>query len=422
MQEHKNKAARRWAVGGLLLALALLGGGGLWLVGGGDPLPMQPAVAPPLSATVPPFPGATASVPAPAALLAVGVAPSAAAPSGLSAMQLAQIEAQWCTHGMQAHRQSEASVFQGAGGRVSTADAQAFQNLLSALDALPTSQALNAVRQRLLRVWVERLQGQGDARSQATAFYLQVEHGAGWSEAAEAAFRQQAASTPDPYVLHLWRQHERTCSFRRSCSAVPPERWSAIEPDNLLAWLPPGLGAVSLTDAQWEGVARAKYLRSYHHDVQLTLLALARELPPGLELDVALTFITQIATLPTVSPDRILAACSPEAVRQTRRQACLHGADLLWRQPQAALMDVAKALAMAKELNAEREGPWPARMTEALALGNFNATEFHMVEMGAAPKAASCEVLAAKRDRLTDIARQGSWRVARRERAATGSR
>jgi len=420
----KNKHDKRWAVLGLLLALALLGGGGLWMRGGDAP---TPAPAPPLSAVslapptgsgVPMPSSAPAWGPAPATSGAQEGPPGSASRPTLSAAQLAQLEAQWCSHGLQAHRQSEASVFQGEGGAVNSADPQALGRMVKALGALPTSQAQHAVRGRLLAAWVGRLERQGDPRSLATALYLRVQHAAGWSEAAEAAFRQQAATTTDPYVLHLWRQHDHACSLRGDCRTVPADRWSRIEPDNLLAWLPPGWGPVSLTDAQWAGVARAKYVRTYQRDVQLVLLPLVRELPPGLELDVGLTFITQVNTPPAIAPDRIVDACSPEAVRQSHREACLHGADLLWRQPQAALTDIAQALAVAKGLNAEAEGPWPGRMAEALALGDFNATEFHMLDMGAAPKVAACDALPMRRERLTEIAQQGSWRVAQRERAA----
>jgi len=409
-----------------LLLGALLTTGQLPGSGPADAGPANPSSAPALGAAPPASLANGLGLPAngsPSAAVS-GLPPASATPRGgaLSAQQLAQIEAQWCTHGMQAHRQSQASVFQGAGGNVSTSDPQAFDNLVTAMQALPTSQAQFAVRRRLLAGWVERLQRQGDPRSQATALYLQVEHVAGWSEAAEATFRQQAAATTDPYVLHLWRQHDRDCSMRGNCRAVPRNRWSVIEPDNLLAWLPPGSGPASMTDAQWAGVARAKFLRSYHHELQLTLLTLARDLPPGLELDQALDFITSFDNRPVVSPDRILTACEPESVRQSRRQACLHGADLLWRQPQPALMDIAKALAMAKQLNADREGAWPARRAEAEALGHFNANEFLMLDMGAAPKVASCEALPAQRERLTAIAQGGSWRLAQRDAAASAQR
>ncbi|MFO0123885.1 MAG: hypothetical protein ACK520_15655, partial [Inhella sp.] len=294
MNDPKKKTARRWAVGGLLLALALLAGGGLWRSGGGDPMPAQHSVVAATGASAPTLPQPAASAPVPAASPALGGAPSGAAPAGLSARQLAQIEAQWCTHGMQAHRQSQASVFQGEGGAVSTGDPQAMNRVVNALLALPTTQAQTAVRQRMLAAWVERLERQGDPRSLATALYLRVEHAAGWSEAAVAAFRQLAATTTDPYVLSLWQRHDRACWIRGDCRAVPMNRWSLIEPDNLLAWLPPGLGPVTLSEAQWAGVSRAKYLRSYQRDLQLALLPLARELPPGLELDVAMTFIAQL--------------------------------------------------------------------------------------------------------------------------------
>lgn len=409
-----------------LLLGALLTTGQLPGSGPADAGPANPSSAPALGAAPPASLANGLGLPAngsPSAAVS-GLPPASATPRGgaLSAQQLAQIEAQWCSHGLQAHRQSEASVFQGEGGAVNAADPQAMDRMVTALRALPTTQAQEAVRQRMLAAWVERLERQGDPRSLATALYLRVEHAAGWSEAAEAAFQQQAATTTDPYVLHLWRQHDRACSLRGDCRTVPADRWSRIEPDNLLAWLPPGWGPVSLTDAQWAGVAQAKYVRAYHRDLQLVLLPLVRELPPGLELDVGLAFITQVDIPPVVAPERIFTACSPEAVRQGRRQACLHGADLLWRQPQVNLMDIAKALAMAKGLNAEAEGPWPGRMAEALALGNFNATEFHMLDMGAAPKVAACDALPTRRERLTEIAQQGSWRVAQRERAAAGGR
>ena len=422
MREPQNKTSRRWVAGGLLLALALLGGSGLWLLGGEDTAPMQPAVATPWGASGPTSPGAAASTPAPAASLAVGTVPSAAAPPGLSAMQLAQIEAQWCTHGMQAHRQSEASVFQGAGSSLNSSDVNAIMDYGKAIGALPTSQARRAVQQRLLVGWVDRLQRLGDPRSQATALYLQVEHGAGGREVAEAAFRQQAATTRDPYVLHLWRQHDRACSLQGACTAVPASRWSAIEPDNLLAWLPPGFGAVSLTSAQWEGLSRAKYLRSYQYELQAVLLALAQDLRPGLELDVALEFIAHMAAAQAVSADRVLAACQAPAVRQAHRQACLHGAELLWTQAQPSLMDVAKALGLARVLDAEGEGAWPVRMAEAQALGNINTTEFHLMAAGSLPKPQSCDGLPLQRERLAEVAKAGSWRLAQRDRAAATTR
>ncbi len=421
MSDPKKKTARRWAAGGLLLALALMGGGGLWLQGSEAPSP-APAEPGSPSAQTP-----SAARPVPGGLAAPAASQAASKPEGerpgmdarpkISAAQLAQIEAQWCTHGMLAHRQSEESVLQGEGGAVNTADPQAMDRMVNTLRALPTTQTQEAVRQRMLVAWVERLERQGDPRSLATALYLRVHHAAGWSETAEAAFRQQAATTTDPYVLNLWRLHDRACSLRGDCRAVPAERWSAIEPDNLLAWLPPGWGPVRLSEAQWAGVAQAKYLRSYHRDLQLALLPLARELTPGLELDVALTFILQVNVPPAIALDRFASACLPEAARQQHRQACLHGADLLWHQPQAGLMDVAQALAIAKGLHADGEGPWPARMAEAMALGNFNTSEFHMLDMGAAPKVASCDGLPTRRMRLTEVVQQGSWRVAQREHA-----
>lgn len=417
MSSKPDKIGRRWAVGGaLLLALALLSGGALWRGGASSPELAGSAEL----RTVPTAPTASAApvaaAPAVTRPAAVSSAPNTAAPETAGPEQLRQIEAQWCTHGHQAHQQALESVFQSHGKQFSSHELDRVMRLSETLDRLPTNQARSNVEQRLLHEWVARLQRLGDARSQATALYLQVAHSTEPGVAVQTAFQQLAATSSDPYVLHLWRLHDGACSVGGRCNAVPASRWSAIEPDNLLAWIPPGIGPVRMTEAQWQGVAQAKHARSYRYEVQARLLVLVSELNPGLALDVALELIDRLADPPAEPAARLLSACEPPAVQTTRRQACLHAADLLWRQAQPSLVDRAKALALAQSLGADDQGAWPGRVAEAKALGAWNASDVQLAQLGSRAKLPACEGLPAQRARLAEIVQSGSWHVVQRER------
>lgn len=420
MRVFKNKLSQRLVIGAsLALGLTLLGGGFLWLATAADRAPATVAAnLPTLAAAGAPTAALTTpSASAPLQAASPSTPTQALSPTQATPDQLAQIEAQWCTHGLQAHRQSLDSFFQSnrdASGMPTHTGAEA-------LRSLPTTQARMAVQSQLLREWVERLQSQGDPRSVATALYLQVDKGAGWSAASEAAFLQMARTTSDPYVLHLWRQHDTACRYRNEC-AVPLAKWSTIEPDNLLAWLPPGLEAATLTDTQWQGVAQAKYAKAYYPETQARLLALTQELKPGLRLDVGLEFITNLAIVPDVVPARILSICEPDATRRERRQACLHGANLLWSAARPSLLDRAKSLALVKALGAHNEAHWPARIQEGQALGNFTMAGVLADDMGGSPTVATCEQLETRRQRLVDITTRGTWALAQSEGAANARR
>jgi hypothetical protein len=337
-----------------------------------------------------------------------------------TAQQLEQIEAQWCSHAKQAHEQAEASIEQGNPidwSDFKNIDEKRLEAASQARMALPTSQARYAVRERLLKSWIAQLRNQGDSRSLATAFFLFMSEAAahedGWAENA-MAFHAEALRTSDPYVLQLWQQGSRRCGMRgTTCQALPKTRWAEIEPNNLLAWLPDFRDAGGLTDAQWQGVAAAGYVRDYQHEFRARLLALLAKTPPGLELETGLGLVTSSYLFGSgISALTMHRECNKPDAAGRFRNACLHAANLFWNAPQTSVADRAMALSMSEKRKALGDVEWAQRFAELKALSPEMQMALRQAESEPKDWNKSCDKLPARRQRLLDIAEGGSWKAA----------
>jgi hypothetical protein len=411
MHVFKNKFNRRLVIGAALgLGLTLLGGGGVWLSGvwGPGPTTEAPVQAAPTAASPSAAPAASASAPLPPAMNGSQLNPTPidrAAKEQATAEQLKQIEAQWCTSGLQTHLQSVASIKQSYGS-------DDFGRTHATL-RLPAHQAQYMIRDRLLRQWVQRLQNQGDARNRATAAYLVLAQRRDWeSEWSQALTWMQAEAlrSADPYVLHLWAKDPGRCQSDSKCTPVPLARGVEIEPSNLRAWLRAIPQSAVPSEAQWQGLAQTRYARRYEPEFQSRLLALTADLPQGLELQVALDFIrmeSERGDAELVMLDRICRA--PEAKRK-RKAVCLHAADLMWRQELATYSDRTEPLMLASDLGATEDEPWAGRFRALMAIGpnGMSAVGDADAEMRSAN---NCAQLLAERTRITDLAKRGVWRA-----------
>jgi hypothetical protein len=412
MHVFKNKFNRRLVIGAALgLGLTLLGGGGVWLATAPDRAPAAVAATAPAGtrvATAFAAPAASAQAPMPPPVTDSPARPSAAELAAMeqaAAEQIKQIEAQWCTSGLQTHLQSVASIEQSYG---SDARGRAEATL-----RLPAQRAQYAVRDRLLQQWAQRLQSQGDARSRATAAYLMLAKRRNWESEwgqALAWMQAEALRSTDPYVLHLWAKDPGHCQSDPKCTPAPLARGVEIEPSNLRAWLRAIPQGAPPTEAQWQGLAQASYARRYEPEFQSRLLALAAPLPQGLELQVALQFIwleSERGDAELVTLDRVCRA--PEAMRK-RKAVCLHAADLMWRQELANYSDRTLPLMLASHLGATEDEPWAGRFRALIAIGPDGIPAVSSADTGIR-SANTCAQLLTERTRVTDLAQRGVWRA-----------
>lgn len=411
----------RWRLLAVGTGLALLAGGGWWLY---DAWPRQPSPA----AEAQPETGPAAT---PAASLALASAPAPAtetrpptegtaldreALEREAAVQLKQIEAQWCTHGLQALRQLETSAAQSHGNDfIQTAKAMVFQ---------PFQRAKYAVRDRILDQWAQQLRQQGDERSQATAAYLVLAKRHDWTPAWQQALttlQAKALHGTDPYVLHLWAKDPGQCLKQKRCQSVPAARALEVEPANVSAWLRALPEVDKPSEAQWRGIAGAQYAKSYEPEFQSRLLALAADLPPGLELQMALEFIHMESARGNPELVALGRACKAPDTKDQRKHACLLAADLLWRQELATSSDKLNSILLAGELGASQDAPWANRFAALMTLGPdrlsaVTATEWQLVAYD------ECAQLHPQHKRLTDIAKLGIWRASLGDAAAASLR
>jgi hypothetical protein len=344
-------------------------------------------------------------------------------PARATAQQLEQIEAQWCSHAKQAHEQAEASIEQGNPidwSDFKNIDRKRLEAASQARVALPTSQARFAVRQRLVNSWIAHLRNQGDARSLATAAFLVMDgaasHESGWAENA-MAFYAEALRTRDPYILRLWQHGSRCCGMPGlTCQTLPRTRWAQIEPSNLLAWLPDFQDTAGLTEAQWQGIEAARYVRDYQYELKARLLALLAKTPPGLELEMGLELVESSNLHGSLGPSALTLQreCIKPDAASRYRSACLHAANLFWNAPQTSMTDRLMALSLIEELNALGDADWAQRFADLKALSPEMQVALGQAE--SEPKEwrkAGCDKLQMRRQRLLDIAEGGTWKAAK---------
>ncbi|MFN7695387.1 MAG: hypothetical protein ACK5O3_15225, partial [Burkholderiales bacterium] len=218
-----------------------------------------------------------------------------------------------------------------------------------------------------------------------------------------------------PYVLQLWQQGSRRCGMRgTTCQALPKTRWAEIEPNNLLAWLPDFRDAGGLTDAQWQGVAAAGYVRDYQHEFRARLLALLAKTPPGLELEMGLELVTS-SYLFGSGPSALTMhrECNKPDTAGRFRNACLHAANLFWNAPQTSVADRAMALSVSEKRKALGDVEWAQRFAELKALSPEMQMALRQAEYEPEEwRKAGCDKLQVRRQRLLDIAEGGTWKAA----------
>ena len=374
-------------------------------------------ISPPAAVVQPAMQGASSVTPhaASGGSTALAAQPTNMQPTkGSTPQQLAQIEAQWCTHAQQAHQQAVASIEQSHPiNFLEKLDKQRFEARVQAEQDLPTSEARWLVRKRLKTRWIEQLRAQGDPRSLATASFLTLESSP--ADKSALAFQAEAASTRDPYVLQLWRAVGRYCETYGGCQKLPKERWAQVEPSNALAWLAGLDESTGMSDAQWQGLARASYASNHTNELRVRLLNLLATTPPGLELEVGLELVGHISMpmdvrAPSVSS--LAQECRKPEAASRYRKTCLHASSLFWDTPQASFFQRGQAMALASGLSATAEPIWAARLAELEALGE-EALKLHVeTEFDTKSPKEGCGKLIARKQRMLDMAKLGPWHVA----------
>jgi len=421
-----RRPLRRGILAGLGLGLAV---GLVWTAFPGSPPPgAAPDPSPAmtgaaghraLEASASP-PGASAAMASPGRLPAgaehVAIDPDA---RRLSPERLAEIETQWCTHGLQAHQQSRQVLEQAypvtmKDGRL---DMHALKAHVDAQSRELGAQAQNAVQERLKGRWISQLRQQGDPRSLALADYLltTVRFGPEATEAFQHLLGL-AQSTRDPMVFMVWQLAKPYCWRQDFCKALPLSAWRELEPENLLAWLPAHLPGDEPPALDWSAIQRSRHARSYLEEAQALLLPLLEQEPPGLTLQAGLAFVNQLDSLwPITKPGLALFRPCMQAAdtsQGARQAACRVAAELLWRSPSAGLLDFQVALGMAETAGLQDQSPWAQRMAFAKDLTAEEGKALHALEFRSPWSDQACEAQPRLRQVLKDRVRLGFWAAA----------
>lgn len=427
--EGRRRTRRWWALGvGLLLA------GGWWAWQGGLAQTHDGDASAPASTSPPTPPAGRASTPGPAsstarpaalAALPAASAPASAAlparqrPGDLSPEQLAQIEKQWCSHGHAAYLQAMAAV-----KRAHPIDHSASEPDLAAIQAwgdarrrVNGQQARDAVRERLQRQWMQRLQQAGDPRSRAAAAYIGA---SSFFFAERRPYQQQLRSLAeagrDPLIWHLWRKVRHGCFDDDPCGPAALKPWREIEPDNLLAWLPEFMSRQSIQAPDWAGIQATRHARSYQEDFIGLLLPLVEQETPGLALQEGLELISRLSHIwPTEGATlALLEACAEanQAPAAERQAACFHAAGLLWNAAQPQFFDRSFALRMATAAGQLEQSPWAERMAFIKTLSQDDGDKLLASRFRHSWDELGCDAQPRLRQQFKLIAQGGEWAAA----------
>lgn len=423
----RRRTLQRW--GTLGLVLGLVGALG-WLWPREDEAPHAPPrpsaePAPSAASAAPRAPVGMAELPG----LAAPAAPRPASrpadpdtapryPGALSPEQLAQIEKQWCTHGLKAHQQARQALervypVRRDGEKL---DHEVLQARAEASFKEAGTQAMLAVDDRLKRHWIAQLRQRGDLRSQAAADYLQITMND--MDEAPAVFQHLlslAQSSRDPLIFMTWQVARSDCVRNAVCSALPMTEWRNLDAANLLAWLATRASGQNATDLDWDAIARTRFANSYLEDFQALLLPLLDQEPPGLGLQQGLALIGRLNhSWPSGFGALALGrSCLDASETQPERMAtCLHAADLLWRSPSAGLFEYKLATAMAAVASAGAQSPWAERLAFVKGLSAADGQRLMDLEYPGNRDGQGCESQAEQRRQLKERVRNGLWAAA----------
>ncbi|MGM9515810.1 hypothetical protein ACS5PK_16290 [Roseateles sp. DB2] len=336
----------------------------------------------------------------------------------LSPEQLAQIEKQWCIHGMKAHQQAQQALERAYPVRAGEGklDMTALEARSQALFKETGTKAMLAVQLRLKRRWIEQLRQRGDMRSQAAADYLTASTTFG--EEAETSLQHLlglAQSSRDPLVFMIWQLAKIACTRQTYCNALPLSDWRSLDARNLLAWLPDPANRPEAVDLDWNALANTSFASSYLEDFQGLLLPLLDAEPPGLALQQGLALVSRLRYEWPVRSGAVALASTCVEVADTapaRMAVCLHAADLLWRSPSSGLFEHKFALGMASMAGALEQSPWAERMAFVKRLSPSDGQRLMDLEYQASRDKQSCDTLAYERQQLKEQARRGLWAAA----------
>lgn len=410
----RKKTGIRTGLGLLLLAVMGLGA---WLgvpegsakndtvSGRGELAAKPPAVA---------APQAAASVAAARAESAAPTPPSnTVLRTGLDPLQLAQIEAQWCSHAKLAHAQAVASIKQGhPEGTGDRPDVARLQAQAQAEVALPTTTTRFAVRRRLLAERAQQLRRQGGERAQATALMLEMEtvlHSELELQVLQTLIGMARASG-DPYVVSIGLQMNGFCASRVGCSPLPQERWSQVEPGNLLAWLPAATDTAPPSEGRWQGLASARYAKVHEFELVERLLNLVPA-QPGLAQEVALEYLDRqfMAASYRAMPTVLVPHCAAPGATAAHKSICLKVAELLWSEPKPRLVDRLVGLGLAEIAGAIERAPWADRARIVKGLKASDKAAIEAVFRPRFAEAPGCDSLPLWRQHLSRLAQRGDY-------------
>ncbi len=402
-------AARRGRRLRLLAALALSLLGLAWL-------PWTPQEPPGRARTPPALTAASRATAAKASDVATARAvatpprpapPSASAAAGpwLSDAALAQIEAQWCSHGSLQESQQQAAALASEGEEL---DAEAQARLRAIEDSWPSTQARRQIRVRLLRTWQASLRQRGDDASLALA--LLISHGPHEAPPLDALqpLQDLAMRSSDPWVQAVALQRRVHCQSTPGCRMAPPERWPLLEPENLAAWIAAAPPDVPPTVTRWKQWSQARRWDDGSSRMMLTLLALPWPGKPGLEQEVAMMeLIGWRVSWSTVLPLPLTKACRVPNLAPQARQLCAQAADWLWGTQGASLLDWAIAVQLAQPGELGSETRWRAR--EQLVARAKEETHRDVERLDPGDPADRCAWQASMLQHLRHWAEQSEW-------------
>ncbi len=278
-------------------------------------------------------------------------------------------------------------------------------------------QAREAVRERLQRQWIQRLQQAGDPRSRAAAAYIGASR---FFFEERRPYQQQLRSLAeagrDPLIWHLWRLTRHDCADDDACGPAALKPWREIEPDNLLAWLPAFMSRQSIQAPDWAGIQAARHARSYQEDFIALLVPLVEQEAPGLALQEGLELISRLSHIwPTEGATLALVQACTEASQAPaakRQAACAHAAGLLWNAAQPQFFDRGFALQMATAAGHLEQSPWAERMAFIKTLSQDDGDKILATRFRHSWDKQGCDAQPRLRQQLKLIAQGGEWAAA----------
>ncbi len=313
---------------------------------------------------------------------------------------LAELERQFCSQGRALWEQGQQWV-----ASLAASDPHAIRQLSG------PALALRETGERLLKASLAPvlvgLQQQGSERAQALADYLSL--GLQPNKALTERLLEQGRHTKDPLVLLM--ASRLPCPAQTNCERPDRNRWSALEPDNAMAWLDSDLRG----DALLQRLTSTAHV-STHWDTVRRLLNQAQPAstasPGALHLEVHLIGVEAAWSFPNLSP--LSQHCKSVAPGSAQAQRCADALELLWRgtAQEDLSSQVVAGIALGLPPGIVPKEVWVARKAWIQRLRSLESDWAQKLELD--PLTAGCEANTPARELLAAVRNEGRMAMLQR--------